>query len=151
MKRFNIIFLFSCLLVPVCSDDDNKLDPTPISVNKYETGIDLISYSVVERSNRKFSEETGFALGYDYDITGKYVHPDAIREQVIDVAKMKSNFEVFGYFNHGQILKCLGDIKDVKCNIFKRCFDGDSDTKDLYQYKNVFNGLFAVFASDTTF
>ncbi len=84
-------FIFILL---ACSDNDAHLtedtNKEKIIINEYQTKKDLsVSFSIVNL--RTLSEEPFNALGYGYDITGKYAHPAWIKQKVIDPQKYEDD------------------------------------------------------------
>lgn len=91
MKQL-LFLLFSIILFTSCSDDDNNnQDPIdqPTEQNKYKTGTDLSKTYPLAKPHSTFTGEAFHALGYGYDITGKYAHPDWIRKKIVDAQKFE--------------------------------------------------------------
>lgn len=160
MRRFNLfalalIALLNCFIA--CSDDDpeNVIPPSPQEQNKYITGTDLSRSYNLEKALPTFSDETFHALGYGYDITGKYAHPDWIRKKVVDPQKFEDDhyhdvMHHWSVFVHGGSGTITGAKDDVKKEILDML---NLDTRNIsVEYKNAFKGIFDTpFENDTVF
>lgn len=157
MKQLLIILLFFSLLFAACSDSDdiNDIDP-PVSPvgNKFFTGIDLSKSYFLLNSLPTFENEPFHALGYGYDITGKYAHPDGIRNKVVDTRKFENDYydRIFsmGMFVHRGVGTMTGTKDKIKEQLFEDLkIKTDNISKE---YKNAFRGIFDIpFENDTTF
>lgn len=149
-KLLFISFVLSSLLG--CSDEDlieKNVDP----INVYKTGKDYsISYSTSDSYN--LSKEPFNALGYGYDITGKYAHPNWIRGKVVDPQEYENDeyygvMRDFGLFIHAGLGTITGTKEDI---ITEMLSDIKADGDGLSKYKNVLKGMFELpFENDTTF
>lgn len=153
MKRLHLLPLLLFLLT-ACSNDD-ELPLIPENNNKYITGIDLSKSYLFEKPLPTFKNETFHALGYGYDVTGKYAHPDWIRKKVLDPQRFENDhyYDVIHHwklFSHGEAGAITGTKENVRNHLLKKI---NIDTVDSSsKYKNIFKGVFDIpFKNDTTF
>lgn len=152
MKKLLLLVFISGFLFS-CSDDDDSIEKEPEIVNTYKTGQDLSkSYSTLD--SYSLANEPFNALGYGYDITGKYAHPDWIRKKIVDPQEYENDhyYDVVrdrSYFYHRGLGIRTGTKQDITKQMLVRI---NSDTDNLSQYKNVLKGMFELpFENDTTF
>ncbi|GEM_PF-987786 len=164
MRYVNLTVVIGWLLgliligLAACSDDQegDVIPPgPPEKQNEYKTGNDLSrSYSLVKRVPT-FENETFHALGYGYDITGKYAHPEGIRKKVLDPQKFEDDHydEVmhhWGMFSHRGLGTKIGTKEEVKKQLLEDMKIKASDIGT--EYKNAFRGIFDTpFEDDTAF
>lgn len=158
MKQLYITLLFLFVLV-ACSNDDETGEPnppvTPEEQNKYVTGIDLSKSYFLEKPLPAFEQEAFHALGYGYDITGKYAHPDWIRKKVLNPQKFEDDHyddvvRNWRVFNHGGLGTITGTKEEAKKLLLEKIQINTTDVSS--EYKNAFKGVFDTpFENDTTF
>lgn len=158
MKHLNSITIAIAIALmgfTSCSDnDDNSITP-PKEQNKYATKIDLSKSYLLTKPVPAFENETFHALGYGYDITGKYAHPDGIRKKVIDPQKFEDDhyYDVTHHrrlFYHRGLGTKTGTKDEVKARLLNDMKIGASNIST--EYKNAFKGVFdSPFDNDTTY
>lgn len=157
MKQL-LFLLFSIILFTSCSDDDNNnQDPIdqPTEQNKYKTGTDLSKTYPLAKPHSTFTGEAFHSLGYGYDITGKYAHPDWIRKKIVDAQKFEDDhyYDVMHHwkvFVHGGWGTKTGTREDITAQLLKdeKIVIGNSST----EHNNIFKAMFEMpFENDTTY
>lgn len=147
-----LIFVFACVS---CSDNDPDPDPDPNGgsekQNPYKTGKDLSSSSLVKWNN-KGMDDAYFMLGYGYDVTGKYAHPSAVRNKVLDLEAYNKDEDGVSFFKstssgpewsiggtRQECIETLGESAGFSSN-------------EISKYKNLFKEKFdSPFKSDSSF
>lgn len=157
-NRIVIIMAVTLTSITACSDDNTE-DITPTSPaeakNEYLTGVDLSKSYLLTKSLPTFENETFHALGYGYDVTGKYAHPDWIRKKVIDPQKFEDDHydEVMHHwkmFYHRGLGTLIGTEEEVKLKLLEELKLKTEDTQT--DYRNAFKGIFKTpFENDTTY
>lgn len=140
------ILLFSC-------DDKHEIETPPTQeVNKYKTGKDLSTTFAVtyERSGTELEFN---ALGFGYDITGKYAHPSWIRQQIVDVKRIKNDYfyKVVkdGYFVAGSTNVYTGAREKVRSQMLENIGIPETEAE---KFKNALSAMFDhSFKHDKTF
>lgn len=151
-----LYLLFSIIVFTSCSDDNNE-EPNnqPTEQNKYKTGTDLSKTYPLTKPHFTFTDETFHALGYGYDITGKYAHPDWIRKKVVDAQKFEDEhyndvMHHWKLFVHGGAGTHTGSREDITSKLLEneKIITGNSTAG----YKNIFKAMFETpFENDTTY
>lgn len=142
----NLIFLLCIIVVFASCSDDGYQEPQnqqePVVINPYITGKDLsTSYSL--HYENKWADEKFNALGYGYDITGKYAHPSSIRSQVFEAERYKPEFNYeYGvikrsWFTHGGLGTLEGTREEITQELLL-----DIGLDDNKKYKNAFRKMF---------
>lgn len=154
MKKNLFLAIVSLTLLGACSDDDTT-PVAPEEQNKYITGVDLSKSYTLNKALATFSDEPFHALGYGYDITGKYAHPESIRKKVVDPQKYEDDhyYDVMRnrkIFYHRGLGTIEGTKNTVKEQLLKELeISSDNPSKE---YKNAFKELFDTpFENDNTF
>lgn len=151
-------FLFILPFFVACSDykeDDINSSQVPEERNKYITGTDRSrSYSLTSPLPT-FANETFHALGYGYDITGKYAHPTWIRKKVLDPQKFEDDhyYDVMHHwkvFHHRGLGTITGTREEVASQLLRDMKIKVDDI--LVESKNAFKGIFDTpFENDIAF
>lgn len=154
MKKLLSFSLLFCMLLTACSDDSAK-DLPEVDSNKYITGVDFSKEYSLEKATPTFKDEPFHALGYGYDITGKFAHPESIRKKVIDTQKYEGNFShrIVGHqgvFRHRGLGTIYGSKNEVKKQLLMKMKIESNDYAK--EYKNAFRGVLDTpFENDKTF
>lgn len=152
MKKF-FYFLFISSLFIACSDDEMSTE-LPEETNQYKTGIDMSKSYLLDKALPTFENEVFHSLGYGYDITGKYAHPNWIRKKVLDPQKFEDDYyygvmrdwKLFSHRGLGTITGTKEEVKELLLEEIK------VDTITFKGYKNAFRDMFDIsFENDTSF
>lgn len=147
MKKSSLLFL-SLLVFFSCSEKDDF----DVEENKFKTGIDM---SVVYKFNyqNKGVDDNYFMIGYGYDMTGKFAHPEWVRSKIINTENFEADYD-------GRIVRAgaFANYPDMSisgtesyCRKGLASIAGFSEA-EVEKYKNLFReSIIPAFDKDTAF
>ncbi|PXV63050.1 MAC/Perforin domain-containing protein [Dysgonomonas alginatilytica] len=159
MKKLLSVLFVLVLACVSCSDgDDLTGDPDPNrnsngedKKNPYKTGKDLSSSTFAAWDN-KGMKDTYFMLGYGYDVTGKYAHPSAVRNKVIDLEAYDKDEDAVTFFKSTSSGPewSIGRTRQECLEVLGE--NAGFSSAEISKYKNLFKEKFdSPFKNDSSF